>query len=204
VIGKGDVLNAVGVREVRLAISAHEGITHLTLTGLLHVPGLTNKFSGRLTSLGYTFTFSRYACSIIHPEGHVMAARRRVANMYQIDCSNNDAVSACACPAYSGCLKHQRLGHLAPASIAAMKTKGMVTGLERITRDDRDFCEACVQGKQHASSFPKSPTLKRVLAALELYHTDVVGPFRTASHAGHYYYVHFEDDYSRKIWRVPI
>ena len=61
-----------------------------------------------------------------------------------------------------------------------------------------DTCKGCTLGKYAKSSFHDRDS--RAEAILERVHTDVCGPFSTASTAKQRYYVIFIDDFSRKCW----
>jgi transposase InsO family protein len=72
------------------------------------------------------------------------------------------------------------------------------TGLPKGTLEQVDTCKGCTLGKYTKSSFHDRDS--RAEAILERVHSDVCGPFSTASTAKHRYYVIFVDDYSRKCW----
>ena len=61
------------------------------------------------------------------------------------------------------------------------------------------FCEPCVDGKHHRSSFPKSGG-RRTTKLFEIVHSDVCGRFDPKSLSGAEYFVTFMDDKSRYIW----
>ena len=61
-----------------------------------------------------------------------------------------------------------------------------------------DTCQGCNLGKYAKSSFHDRDSQAK--AILERVHTDVCGPFSTASTAKKRYYVIFVDDYSCKCW----
>ena len=91
----------------------------------------------------------------------------------------------------SAFLWHRRLGHISQRRLGRLVSEGIVGPL-----DFTDFktCVECIKGKQ---------TNKRKLCAtrctkvLELIHTDICGPFPTASWNGQQYFISFIDDYSR-------
>ena len=61
------------------------------------------------------------------------------------------------------------------------------------------FCEPCVDGKHHCSSFPKSGS-RRATKLLEIMHSDVCGRLEAKSLSGAEYFVTFIDDKSRYVW----
>jgi hypothetical protein len=92
---------------------------------------------------------------------------------------------------------HGRLGHLHMDAIRSLVSCS--TGLDpRIAQAVIGQCEACIRGKIHRMAMPQQVT-SRAQALLELVHTDVCGPMRTATLAGSRYFVTFIDDFSRFI-----
>jgi len=90
-------------------------------------------------------------------------------------------------------LWHYRLGHL------------LVDKLQRIDciridlpSNKRFVCDTCHYAKQKRNSFPISTTSSS--CCFELVHTDIWGPFSTASFSGDYYFLTIVDDYSRYTW----
>jgi Integrase core domain len=59
---------------------------------------------------------------------------------------------------------------------------------------DLDPCIECAKGKQTSM---RKYTTNRMTYVLELIHTDICGPFPTATRNGHVYFISFIDDYSR-------
>ena len=64
---------------------------------------------------------------------------------------------------------------------------------------DIKFCEPCVDGKHHRSSFPKSGS-RRATKLLEIVHSDVCGRLEAKSLSGAEYFVTFIGDKSRYVW----
>ncbi|GJY81507.1 putative RNA-directed DNA polymerase [Tanacetum coccineum] len=67
--------------------------------------------------------------------------------------------------------------------------------LESFDFKSDDVCESCLLGKMTKSPF--TGTCERGEGLLDLVHTDVCGPFRSATKDGKRYYVTFTDDFSR-------
>ena len=88
-------------------------------------------------------------------------------------------------------LIHSRLGHQ-----SLSKFQKMVTHFSTLSSLS---CESCQLGKHTRVSFPKRLN-NRAKSIFELVHTDVWGPYRTASTLGFQYFVTFIDDYSRCTW----
>lgn len=89
-------------------------------------------------------------------------------------------------------LWHSRLGHINKKRIAQLQKDGV---LESFDFKSDDVCESCLLGKMTKSPF--TGTCERGEGLLDLVHTDVCGPFRSATKDGNRYYVTFTDDFSR-------
>ena len=66
--------------------------------------------------------------------------------------------------------------------------------LEPLDYTDLDVCVECIKGKQ--TNIIKL-SANRSSGVLQLIHTDICGPFPTASWNGQQYFITFIDDYSR-------
>jgi hypothetical protein len=77
------------------------------------------------------------------------------------------------------------------------KLENMVDGMNLKEVPLHHVCEACIEGKHQRTSFPKDEA-SRASKLLELVHSDVCGPMKTASRGGARYIVSFIDDFSRK------
>ncbi|GJU78918.1 retrotransposon protein, putative, ty1-copia subclass [Tanacetum coccineum] len=76
--------------------------------------------------------------------------------------------------------------------IAQLQKDGV---LESFDFKSDDVCESCLLGKMTKSPF--TGTCERGEGLLDLVHTDVCGPFQSATKDGKHYYVTFTDDFSR-------
>ena len=72
------------------------------------------------------------------------------------------------------------------------------TGLPNGTLVQIDTCKGCTMGKYEKTTFYEKDN--RIVKILERVHSNVCGPFSTASTTKHMYYVIFVDDFSRKCW----
>jgi len=89
-------------------------------------------------------------------------------------------------------LWHCRLGHINKKRIAKLQLDGI---LESFDITSYDQCESCLLGKMTKAPF--TGNCERGKDLLELVHTDVCGPFRSATRHGERYFVTFTDDFSR-------
>ena len=72
------------------------------------------------------------------------------------------------------------------------------TGVPKGKLKQMDTCKGCTLGKYAKSSFQDRGSRAGVI--LQRVHSDVCGPFSTASTAKQRYYVIFIDDFSRRCW----
>ncbi len=94
-------------------------------------------------------------------------------------------------------LWHCRFGHLGMDNISKLLNENMVEGMSNARDTDMsDVCEACVQGKQHRTPYPKKSSNKAT-ELFETVHSDVCGPMNVKSFGKSQYFVTFIDEYSR-------
>ena len=92
---------------------------------------------------------------------------------------------------------HRMFGHVGITDLQKMQAEGMVTGF---SMDENSipphFCKMCVAAKMAHKAFP-SESITRAEMPGEKTHSDLWGPYRTASLQGSKYYIVFIDDYLR-------
>ena len=88
-------------------------------------------------------------------------------------------------------LWHKRLGHISKQRIERLVSDGILGPLDF---SDFNVCVECVKGKR---TNIRRLGAERATDILELIHTDICGPFPTASWNGQQYFITFTDDYSR-------
>nr|CAN66083.1 hypothetical protein VITISV_028833 [Vitis vinifera] len=91
----------------------------------------------------------------------------------------------------SASLWHKRLGHISKSRVEQLVSDGILDSLDF---SDFDICVECIKGKQTKT---KKLGANRATDVLELIHTDICGPYPTASWNGQQYFITFIDDYSR-------
>jgi len=91
----------------------------------------------------------------------------------------------------SASLWHKRLGHISRNRVERLVSDGILDSLDFT---DFNVCIECIKGKQTSV---KRLGASRTKDVLELIHTDICGPFPSASWNGQRYFVSFIDDYSR-------
>ncbi|KAL5545756.1 hypothetical protein UlMin_005443 [Ulmus minor] len=91
----------------------------------------------------------------------------------------------------SASLWHKRLGHISKSRVERLVSDGI---LKTLDFSDFDICVECIKGKQTKT---KKLGANRATDVLELIHTNICGPYPTASWNGQQYFITFIDDYSR-------
>ncbi|RVW42870.1 Retrovirus-related Pol polyprotein from transposon TNT 1-94 [Vitis vinifera] len=91
----------------------------------------------------------------------------------------------------SASLWHKRLGHISKSRVERLVSDGILDSLDF---SDFDICVECIKGKQTKT---KKLGANRATDVLELIHTNICGPYPTASWNGQQYFITFIDDYSR-------
>ncbi|RVW47329.1 Retrovirus-related Pol polyprotein from transposon TNT 1-94 [Vitis vinifera] len=82
-------------------------------------------------------------------------------------------------------------GHISKSRVERLVSDGILDSLDF---SDFDICVECIKGKQTKT---KKLGANRATDVLELIHTDICGPYPTASWNGQQYFITFIDDYSR-------
>ena len=100
---------------------------------------------------------------------------------------------------------HRRFGHLGIDGLKKLSSQQMVEGLSPIPPEVTHFeCEACKGGKQSRKPFPAPLTPSKSLGALDLIHSDLIGPITPSSMGGCKYILTFLDDFSNYAWVYPM
>jgi len=95
-------------------------------------------------------------------------------------------------------LWHKRFGHFNQKGLSILKQKEMVEALP-ILNGEIQLCETCQLDKQSKPPFPKRQAW-RASQKLQLIHTNVCRPMKTASLCGNKYFILFINDYTRMCW----
>ena len=94
---------------------------------------------------------------------------------------------------------HKWIGHVNVQRLKTMQSQELVTVLPAFkVAEMQKVCEACQFGKKSKNAFPHDKLVSN--NTLELIHSDVWGPTKTASMGGCRFYVTFTDDHTRKVW----
>ena len=175
------------------------------LKDVLFVPGIGKNLIcvSRLQSDGYSLTFNSAKTDL---PGCVLRLKNRVVcfpvqkqNLWTITPSKPPDTPAAHVTMADW---HLRLGHMPPKVISTMAKNSSISGLKISPggRDVKEFCVDCAMGKQHRAPLTTTQN-KRPTDRLERVHTDLSGPWSTATCGKQCkYLLSFIDDYSRYAW----
>ena len=156
-----------------------------------------------LVAKGATVGFATSGCNILC-NGHVVAKAEKCDKLYVLPfsplVSAHSEESAALANETERPLWHARLGHVAPPKM--IEASRASTGIPSFATSSNEslLCEGCACGKMHTAPFAHtSGSVVRTSRALELVHTDVMGPLSPKSKGGARFVVTFVDDFSRFV-----
>eukprot|EP00253_Pinus_taeda_P015578 PITA_15578 len=184
----------------KTSLTKREHGAPLTLTDVKYVPGLKKNLVSisMLEDKGYDVVFCKGKVFLRHiGTGQTKRIGIPVKNLYKLEVDDCVALSSKVEMVQSqdvGELWHRRLGHLNHGALKIMQQ--ISTGLPKGKLEQTNTCKGCTLGKYVKSSFPDQDS--RAGEILEQFHSDIWGPFSTASTTKQRYYVIFVDDFSRR------
>ena len=95
-------------------------------------------------------------------------------------------------------LWHRRYGHLGKQYLKSLANDDLVKDFDYNASKNIGFCESCIGGKQHRTTFDSSE--RHTVDLLELDHSDVCGKLSEPLIGGAQYFLTFTDDKSRYSW----
>lgn len=181
-------------------ISNNRGVS---LKDVYHVPGLKKNLASvsQITDAGRYVLFGpenvQILSNIKHIEADVLFTGRRKESLYVLSAS--DAYVEKTCKNESATLWHNRLGHIWYQLLQKISTKKLLDGVPLFNEIHHDvICSGCQYGKSHRLPFSNSKN--RASAALQLVHSNLMGPTKTSSYSGFRYVMVLVDDFSRFTW----
>ena len=194
-LGDKSTISQVGVGSVVFKTSP--GAPPITLSGVLHIPGLRTRFMSTraLANKGAEVAFSKGAFKISVNQSCVGVGYLED-NLYWLDVSSIGLNSHIKSTATSLDTWHQRMGHM---SYAAIKQHGpsALQGMDiDASTSAPPVCHGCAVGKSTRQPFLPSKT-KRTTEILQVVHSDLAGPLQNKSIQGSIYIATFIDDHSK-------
>ena len=198
-VGDGYTLEAIGRGVVVLTLDLPDNQTRkCKLHEVLYVPKLTyNLLSvSKMTDAGKHITFCDDKCLIYNEKEKLVAVATESGSLYYLNCrqSTHEQINAIWKQQLGSkeSIWHRRFGHLGEISLRELAKNNLVSGFDYNLSNDINFCESCVIGKLHRSSFPTTGR-KRADTVLNLVHSDACGKMSTQSLGGAEYFLTFID-----------
>lgn len=196
-LANGETICICGIGIGNLTFLDESGnIREVKTTDVLYAPKLVGNVLSvrRLTRNGFTVEFDGEKCQIKHKNQQIGVADttnelyvlRQPDTIYAVRAHNDKCIHEL----------HRKMGHRDPAAIRKMISDGSIENIEIIECGIKEVCDVCMKGKMSRLPFPKK-SMNESSAVLDLIHTDVCGPMRTATPSGKRYLVTFIDDFSR-------
>jgi hypothetical protein len=123
----------------------------------------------------------------------IATATRTSSNIYVLSEIGNE--KCCLGKEDESWLWHKRMGHIHFDNLVKVKRREAVREIPQITKPTNTLCKHCQQGKKTKTRF-KSKEYSTT-RALEIVHTDLVGPTTTKGLKGEKYFMLLVDDYTR-------
>ena len=167
-------------RTAVLEIASTSGKTsRCELHEVLHVPDLSyNLFSvSKAVEAGKMVEFNETSCQILDTNGKPITNAMRVGNLYYLNCLT-ERQQANAADNQSQQSKedvwHRCYGHLGVQNLQKLAEEELVDGFDFNSLRTINFCEPCLEEKQHRRKFPNGRN-RRSAEPLGLVHSDVCG-----------------------------
>jgi hypothetical protein len=198
-IGDGTFMEAVGKGNIEIETFVNGKRVAGTMSDVLYVPNMKrNLFSVKyVAKKGIDFKISQKGreCTFSR-EGKIVAKGIDVGNLYKLDMhviipsvcnlSKREQSDENTLQLWHERLCHQNVKHV----------EKFLKGLNVKIKDTGEFfCEGCVYGKHHRSSFHDK--MERATKPREIIYTDVCGPMEVESIGKKLYFLIFKDDFSK-------
>lgn len=196
-VGNGNIIYACGKGTIKIQVFDGSRWCDKSLLNVLYAPKISlNLFSvGSALDVnkGLVLETNSVGCCL-KLKGVTVAVGERNKRLYEmkIKVVNNNANQSQAMAAYTLKEWHEILAHQNIKQIRSFLSANKIT----VRKDNLSdfFCEDCVFGKQHRSTFKSSS--RELIAAGELVVSDVCGPMQVASIGGARYFVVFKDQFT--------
>jgi hypothetical protein len=200
-VGDGYALEAVGVA-LTLELSNLK-MKKCKLHEVLYIPKLTyNLLSvSKITDAEKHVFFDDDECLVYDEKDELLAVATKTGSLYHLNCyqSTLEQINSVWNHESKENIWHRSCGHLGEKYLRELEKHNLVYVFDYNLSNVIDFCEPCVSGKLHRSSFPTTGR-KRADTVLGLVHSDVCGKLSTLSLGGASYFLTFIDDRSHYTW----
>ena len=169
------------------------------IKNVLYVPKLSYSLLSvsKASEAGKITKFNRTGCEILNKEKKIVATATRVGNLYYLEYSRK-VQNLNVAEKSNEMLWHRRYGHIGEQNLKSLANNELVECFKYDPTKNVGFCESCIEGKQHRTSFDASD--RQTGDLLELVHSDVCSKISETSIGGAQYFLTFTDDKSRYSW----
>lgn len=179
-------------------IDGDDKVIRIDISGVKYVPGLSTNLNSveKLAQKKLDVCFDRDGCRIIASEGSDVATGVRCGGIYHLR-QVESSLQATGGQHKENCqhMWHRRLGHRDWAAAERINKEELATGIKVSDCGLRLVCECCLEGKAARAPFP-CVAERKSSRILDIVHTDICGPMKTATPSGNRYVMHLIDDYS--------
>ena len=151
---------------------------------------------------GKVVEFSETSCQSLDANRKPITDAMRVGNLYYLNCLT-DRQQAHAADNQSQQTKqdvwYRRYGHLGVQNLQKLAKEEQVDGFDYNSLQAINFCEPCLEGKQHRRKFLTGGG-RRSDEPLGLVHCDLCGKMNAKSLSGGEYFLTFIDDKTHYVW----
>lgn len=173
----------------------------IRISDVLFVPELDGSLLsvGKMTGKGFSVRFSKTGCEIVNGSDSVIAVGERASGLYKLKVVEHAKQSVGDCHTQL-CrhLWHRRFGHRDTDAVNKVIKDKLGSGMRVTDCGREEVCETCLAGKMARKPFP-SVVDRKAKQILDIIHTDLCGPFSTATPSGNRYFLSLIDDYSRFV-----
>lgn len=201
VVANNNTVSVSCVGDVKMLLKTENNNYDAVVNNVEYIPDLcTNLLSVRqLTKKGNTVVFKNDICEIFDNDKNLIGKAFVKNDLYRLNCDVLTSNEQVFFVKENENLWHRRMGHICNNNLQNVKKS--CYGINCDVNSNEQYV-TCVSGKQTRKSFKESGN--RATGLLEIIHSDVVGPFQQKSFSGNRYLLTFVDDYSRKVFAIPI
>ena len=198
-LGDGHLMTATAVGIVSLSIKYGRTNHKCNLHDVLYVPNFAYNILSvsKAAEKGISMKFCESSCVIRKPNHKTLAVAPHIGGLYELDTLQFKVHSVTHLSRED--IWHRRYGHLSRKNLRKLATEALVEGFDYSTTSEIQFCDSCLEGKQHKSPYPRQ-SQRMSTEPLQLIHSDVCGKINEKSLSGGEYFLTFTNDYSRYVW----
>lgn len=194
-------VNSIGKGQIEMKVNVfNKHKNDIKLSQAVLVPSFKNNLLSvsQITKKGYKIIFDSHGAKVRRRDGTVAMTAKEENGLYVVE-ENATQNAMLHVEHYNPLIKwHHRLGHLNFNDVRKLKNKQTVIGINDKLNTSNPVCEVCQKGKIHQLPYESSTRGEKDI--LGLIHSDICGPFSTASLGGAKYFITFIDDKSRYVY----